>query len=129
MVHAVTITMFVGVPITLVHVAVSPVLKPLPVIVTPVRTGPAFGVRVRDGLLVTTMNAVVAKSPVPPVTVTEVIAGATLPTLKLVVCRVPVDVIVQVFGPIRPTRTLVIVQVPASFTENPEPVIVTPVPW
>jgi hypothetical protein len=111
-----------------VHVAVSPVLKPLPVIVTPVKTGPLFGERVRDGVFVTTMNSAVAKSPVPPVTVTEVIAGATSPTLKLVACRVPVDVIVQVFGPIRPTRTLVIVQVPASFTENPEPVIVTPVP-
>src|SRR5208282_4761395 len=121
--------MFVGVAITLVHAAKSPALKPLPVMVTPVRTGPEFGDRARDGTLVTTRNLAEAKSPVPPVTVTEVIVGATSPTLKLVACRVPVDVIVQVFGPIRPTRTLVFVQAPASFTENPEPVIVTLVPW
>ena len=121
--------MFVGVPITLVHVGVSPVLKPLPVIVTLVNTEPAFGVRVSDGLLVTTMNLADAESPVPPVTVTEVIAGATSPTLKLEAWRVPVEVIVQVFGPIRPTMPPEIMQDPASFTENPEPVIVTPVPW
>jgi len=127
-VHAVTITIFVGVLITLVHVAASPVLKPLPVIVTPVKTGPEFGERVRDGRLVTTTKAAEAESPVPPVTVTEVTAGATLPTLKLVDCKVPADVIVQVLGPIRPTMPPEIVQAPASFGENPVPVIVIPVP-
>jgi len=120
--------MFVGV-LEAVHVAVSPVLNPLPVIVIPAKTGPEFGVNVRDGVLVTTMNVAEAESPVPPVTVTVAVAGATLPTLKLVDCKVPAEVIVQVLGPIRPTRPLVIVQAPASFDENPVPVIVTPVPW
>jgi hypothetical protein len=122
------LTIFVGVLITDVHVAESPALKPLPVIVTPVATGPAFGERLRDGTLVTTMNVAVARSPVPPVTVTVVVVGATLPTLKLVSFRVPVDVIVQVLVPIRRASGLVIVQAPTSFTENPEPVIVTLVP-
>jgi hypothetical protein len=76
--------MLVGV-LDAAHVAVSPVLNPLPVIVMPAKTGPEFGVNVRDGVLVTTMNAVEAKSPVPPVTTTVVVAGATAPTLKLVV--------------------------------------------
>ena len=126
-VHAVKITMLVGVLVA-VHVAVSPVLNPLPVIVTPVNTGPELGLRVREGLFVTTMNVADAKSPVPPVTTTVVIAGATAPTLKLVDCKVPEDVIVHVCGPISPTSGLVIVQDPTSFTENPEPVMVTPVP-
>jgi hypothetical protein len=60
---------FTGVVET-VHATASPVLKPLPVIVTAVYVGPALGVKVRDGVLVTTMNWVPAASPVLPVTVT-----------------------------------------------------------
>ena len=120
--------MFVGVLLA-VHVAVSPVLKPLPVMVTPVRTGPEFGVKVSDGVLVTMMNVAEAESPVPPVTVTVAVPGATAPTLKLVDCKLPELLIAQVLGPISPTSPLVMVQVPASFGEKPVPVIVTPVPW
>jgi hypothetical protein len=112
------VTMFVG-EVATVHVAVSPVLKPLPVIVTPVKTGPESGERARDGLVVVTMKAAPALSPVLPVTVTVTVPGAIGPTLKLVAWRVPVDVIVQVFGPINPTMLPLIVHGPASFGENP----------
>jgi hypothetical protein len=127
-VHVGAATIFTGVLRTLVHAAASPVLNPLPVIVTPARTGPELGVNVSDGVLVTTINVAVAKSPVPPVTTTVVVAGATAPTLKLVECKLPDPSIVQVFGPIKLGSGLVIVHAPASFIENPEPVIVTPVP-
>lgn len=104
-------------------------LKPLPLIVTAVNTGPAFGVNVSDGVEVVTMKVAIALSPVEPVTLTVAdTVGAAGPTLKVVACNVPDDVIVQVFGPSSWTGTVAMVHVPASLGENPLPTIETLVP-
>jgi hypothetical protein len=62
--------MFVGLLEILVHGPASPVLKPLPVMVTGVLNGPVLGVRVIVGDVDVMVNVAVAKSPVLPVTVT-----------------------------------------------------------
>jgi len=64
----------------------SAVLKPLPVMVTAVRTGPEFGVSTRVAVFRVTVKAAVAKSPVLPLTVTMYMPGlAPLETVKLLV--------------------------------------------
>ena len=111
-----------------VHEAASPGLKPLPVIITLAPGEALFGVNVRDGELLLMMKVADAESPVPPVTVTVTVPAATLPTLKLVAVSIPAPVIVQVLGPISDGMLPVIMHVPASFCENPAPVMITPDP-
>jgi len=112
-----------------VHEGTSPGLNPPPVMTIDVPAEAVFGVRVSDGTLLVMRNMASAESPVVPVTVTVTVPAATLPTPKLVAVNVPAPVIVQVFGPMRDGILPVIVQGPASFCENPEPVMITPVPW
>jgi len=69
------VTMLVGV-LNAVHV-VSDVLKPLPVIVTPVVTGPELGMSVMVGPM--TVKAAEAWSPVLPVIVNVYVPGVALP--------------------------------------------------
>jgi len=62
--------MLAGVLEMLVHGPTSPLLNPLPVIVTAVPGEPEVGVSVITGAVETKVNVAVAKSPVLPVTVT-----------------------------------------------------------
>jgi len=115
--------MFVGVLEILVHGPVSPVLNPLPVIVTGVLNGPLVGVRVIVGDVEVMVNVAVAKSPVLPVTVTVYVPAVVLPTTKLVLITLPF-VIVHVGNEMMLIGVLEIV-VHASPVLNPLPVIVT----
>ena len=85
-VHVGALTMFAGVLNTDEHAPASAVLKPLPLRVTAVETGPEFGVRVKVAVFRVTVRAAVAISPLLPVTDTMYIPGlAVLRTVKLLV--------------------------------------------
>jgi|SRR5208282_44891 len=114
--------MFVGV-LEIIHAPASPVLNPLPVIVTGVLNGPVLGIRVIVGDVEVTVNVAVAKSPVLPVTVTVYVPAAVLPTTKLVVTTFPF-VIVHVGNEMMLIGVLEIVR-HASAVLKPPPVIVT----
>src|SRR5208282_3890400 len=83
--------MFVGV-LEIIHAPASPVLNPLPVIVTGVLNGPVLGIRVIVGDVEVTVNVAVAKSPVLPVTVTVYVPPAVLPTTPLVPPTFPIAI-------------------------------------
>jgi hypothetical protein len=76
--------MFTGVLNTEIHPPASPVLKPVPVILTAVPLGPEVGVRISDGIVVVTTKVAEAVSRLDPVTVTRYVPGvAPLATVKL----------------------------------------------
>ena len=77
--------MFVGVLAMVVHGPTSAVLKPLPVIDTPVPAEPLLGVRVIVGVAEVTTKVAAATSPVLPLTAIVYVPGvAPRVTVKLV---------------------------------------------
>jgi hypothetical protein len=75
---------FVGVLEIVVHGPTSPVLNPLPVIVTGVPLEPVLGVREIVGEVVVIMKVAVPKSPLLPRTFTTYVPGVVLLTMKAV---------------------------------------------
>lgn len=123
--HVGALTMLDGVLNTDEHGPASAVLKPFPLRVTAVETGPEFGVRTKVAVFRVTVRAAVAMSPLLPVTETTYIPGvAVLRTVKLLVVSWPVFVIVHVgaltmFDGVLKTD----VHGPASPVLNPVPVM------
>jgi len=122
-------TIFVGVLSTDVHAPTSPELKPLPVIVTAVETGPDIGTRAMLGPV--TVNVAEAKSPLIPFTVTTYVPKAAVFAAVKVAGGIncPLEFMVHVGAMtmlVGLLRTLV--HAPLSAGLNPLPVIVTGVP-